>query len=105
MNEQAQPRENAEKIAELEAKVLELETQLGKKPRTANYEISAEAAINAGAERLIEELKPYLEKYKSGGDELLKLVAGKIRDNPGASIAIAFAAGLAAGKLFERRKD
>ena len=50
-------------------------------------------------------MKPYLEKYRSGGDELLRRVAEKVRENPGASLAIAFGAGLIAAKLFERGKD
>ena len=38
-------------------------------------------------------------------EEVLRRVAEKVRENPGASLAIAFGAGLIAAKLFERGKD
>lgn len=102
MNEESTPREGAEQIETLEARIRELEAKLA---AAGNSEKQMNAAIEERAERLFEELKPYLEKYRSGGDELLRRVAEKVRENPGASLAIAFGAGLIAAKLFERGKD
>ena len=102
MNEESTPREGAEQIETLEARIRELEAKLG---AAGSSEKQMNAAIEERAERLFEELKPYLEKYRSGGDELLRRVAEKVRENPGASLAIAFGAGLIAAKLFERGKD
>ena len=96
------PREGAEQIETLEARIRELEAKLA---AAGNSEKQMNAAIEERAERLFEEMKPYLEKYRSGGDELLRRVAEKVRENPGASLAIAFGAGLIAAKLFERGKD
>lgn len=102
MNEESTPREGAEQIETLEARIRELEAKLA---AAGNSEKQMNAAIEERAERLFEEMKPYLEKYRSGGDELLRRVAEKVRENPGASLAIAFGAGLIAAKLFERGKD
>ncbi len=101
MNEELTPREGAEKREALEAKIRELEARLA----AAEAGKTPAAAAEERAARLFEELKPYLEKYRSGGDELLRQLAAKVRENPGASIAIAFGAGLIAAKLFERGKD
>lgn len=100
MNEELTPRDGAEKIEALESKIRELEAKLA-----AGADKPISAAVEERAERLFEELKPYLEKYRNGGDELLRQVAAKVRENPGASLAIAFGAGLIAAKLFERGKD
>ena len=105
MNEELPPREGAEQIETLEARIRELEAKLAAAGASGNSEKQMNAAIEERAERLFEELKPYLEKYRGGGDELLRRVAEKVRENPGASLAIAFGAGLIAAKLFERGKD
>ena len=107
MNEESTPREGAEQIETLEARIRELEAKLAAAGAAGagSSEKQMNAAIEERAERLFEELKPYLEKYRSGGDELLRRVAEKVRENPGASLAIAFGAGLIAAKLFERGKD
>ena len=105
MNEESTPREGAEQIETLEARIRELEAKLAAAGAAGNSENQMNAAIEERAERLFEELKPYLEKYRSGGDELLRRVVEKVRENPGASLAIAFGAGLIAAKLFERGKD
>lgn len=99
MNEELTPRTDAEYVETLEAKIRELEAKL------AASDGSADAAIEERAERLFEELKPYLDKYRSCGNELMRRAAEKVRENPGASLAAAFAVGLLAAKLFERGKD
>lgn len=103
MNEELTPRRDAEQIEALEARIRELEAKLA--AGGAKAEKTAKSSAEEHAERLFEEMKPYLEKYRSGGDELLRRVAEKVRENPGASLAIAFGAGLIAAKLFERGKD
>ena len=105
MNEESTPREGAEQIETLAARIRELEAKLAAAGAAGSSEKQMNAAIEERAERLFEELKPYLEKYRSGRDELLRRVAEKVRENPGASLAIAFGAGLIAAKLFERGKD
>ncbi len=105
MNEESAPRRDAEQIEALEARIRELEAKLAAAGAEENGGTQINAAIEERAERLFEELKPYLEKYRSGGDELLRRVVEKVRENPGASLAIAFGAGLIAAKLFERGKD
>ena len=102
MNEESTPREGAEQIETLEARIRELEAKLAAAGAAGSSEKQMNAAIEERAERLFEELKPYL---RSGGDELLRRVSEKVRENPGASLAIAFGAGLIAAKLFERGKD
>lgn len=105
MNEELTPRRDAEQVEALEAKIRELEAKLAAADGLAHSGGSAGAAIEERAERLFEELKPYLDKYRSGGDELLRGIAAKVRENPGASLAIAFGVGLLAAKLFDRGKN
>lgn len=103
MNEESTPREGAEQIETLEARIRELEAKLA--AGGAKVEKTAKSSAEEHAERLFEELKPYLEKYRGESGELLRRVAEKVRENPGASLAVAFGAGLIAAKLFERGKD
>ena len=105
MNEESTPREGAEQIETLEARIRELEAKLAAAGVAGNSEKQMNAAIEERAERLFEELKAYHEKYRSGGDELLRRVAEKVRENPGPSLAIALSAGLVAAKLCEHGKD
>ena len=105
MNDELTPRCDAEQVKTLEAKIRELEEKLAAADGLAHSGSSAGTAIEGRAERLFEELKPYLDKYRSDGDELLRRVAEKVRENPGASLAIAFGVGLLAAKLFDRGKN
>lgn len=104
MNDELTPRCDAEQVKTLEARIRELEEKLAA-DGLAHSGSSAGTAIEERAERLFEELKPYLDKYRSGGGELLCRVAEKVRENPGASLAIAFGVGLLAAKLFDRGKN
>ena len=82
MNEESTPREGAEQIETLEARIRELEAKLAAAGAAGNSEKQINAAIEERAERLFEELKPYLEKYRSGGDELLRRVRGEGAGKP-----------------------
>ena len=105
MNEEITPRHDAEQIDKLKEKIRELEDKLAAAEAAAEPKKHLNAAVEDRAELLFEEIKPYLEKYRGGGEELLRRAAEKVWENPGASLAIAFGAGLIAAKLFERGKD
>ena len=105
MNEELTPRRDAEQIEALEARIRELEAKLAGASAPEKVGEKVKSAAEEHAERLFEELKPYLEKYRGESGELLRRVAEKVRENPGASLAVAFGAGLIAAKLFERGKD
>ncbi len=97
MNGETEQKENAA-IAEA-GKAGDLEEKIAAKE--AEFKCAAEEKFA----KLAGEVKPYIEKYKSGGEELSRLIAEKVRENPGLALAIAFGAGLVAARLLDRRKD
>lgn len=106
MNDENAVLEGREKIEALEAKIAELEEKLAARhEETRDEKIHAlEANAKAQAKHLYEELGPFLEKYKGEGRELEELICDKIRKHPGASLALAFGAGLAAAVLLDRKR-
>lgn len=50
-----------------------------------------------------ENIAPFMEKIKYGGDEIVANLKHRIVENPGLSIAAAFGAGIIAAKLLEGR--
>lgn len=50
-----------------------------------------------------ENIAPFMEKIKDGGDEAFYNLKRRIVENPGLSIAAAFGAGIIAAKLLEGR--
>lgn len=93
-----------EQIEALEARVKELEDKLAASGEHGHKIHELEDNAKAEAKHLYKELEPFLEKFKDEESELEEVICAKIRKHPGASLALAFGAGLLAAALFDHRK-
>ena len=104
MNDETTTIVGQEQIEALEARIKELEDKLAAHGEHGRKIHELEDNAKAEAKHLYNELEPFLEKFKNEEIEIEEVICSKIRKHPGASLALAFGAGLLAAALFDHRK-
>lgn len=103
MNDQLTETSQA-RIEAMEAKIAELEAMLREQaPEACEGKEALLENLRSGAERLYEDLTPFVEKYKEERDAAMRAACTKIREHPLISVAAAFGAGLVIAKLLENK--
>ena len=95
---------NEERIAELEAKIQELEGALGAQNESEEKKhlvdfAKVKGAIDSSAEYVLNAIRPVMERYEEPSKAAVAKVGGKVSENPFLSVAVAFGAGIVIGTV------
>lgn len=97
---------NQQRVVDLEAEVEALKGALEEQQQTAETKrlidfAKVKGAVDEGAKKVLEAIKPVIEKYEEPSRAAVAKVGGKVSDNPFLSVIVAFGAGIIIGKVLD----